>query len=196
MDFILLFCNCFDIKTKICLKFPFWTFLEELAFKECVAVSINICPWSNPFQVYILASQHPYWDPTHETETLFLYYSIKTATHSFSFLSACSANHISPFPTPLFGLTWYHDQKVKFKPSGSVHFLSDTGGGWIFWRPEKITRPPPSNLKQKITCPPLRQHKKIYRSPFKFTHLRCHINDKHSLKCLHLRLFSTAEKCF
>ena len=79
--------------------------------QECVAVSINTCPWSNPVQVGILTSPHPYcmpwcmslvkgdsswekvwerkWDPTHKTETLFLYNSIKTATHSFISLDHC-----------------------------------------------------------------------------------------------------------
>ncbi len=39
---------------------PIW-YPEE--HKECVAVSISICPWSNPVQVDILTSPHPYCMP-------------------------------------------------------------------------------------------------------------------------------------
>ena len=48
--------------------------------KECVAVSIT-------------GQSERKWDPTHETETFFLYNAIKTATHSFNVI--CKQNAIT-----------------------------------------------------------------------------------------------------
>ncbi len=46
-------------KTKVILYIR----ISLYRIKECVAVSINICPWSNPVQVDILSSPHPYCTP-------------------------------------------------------------------------------------------------------------------------------------
>ncbi len=52
--------------------------LSSALNKECVAVSIKIFPWSNPVQVHILTSPHPYcnvwicsWANIHRTRTTF-----------------------------------------------------------------------------------------------------------------------------
>ncbi len=69
--------------------------------QECVAVSINICPWQDPMQFgtkvpgtpcgtpgcrrdVSYVQQNQTFPPTHETAPLFLYKHVILATHSFS----------------------------------------------------------------------------------------------------------------